>query len=74
MTRPESGSIRTNEPAAICGGEGINTDWAEAVAIGNETSTRVVMIRCNNPLNSLDDLENNLGNILVGAMGPFDIE
>lgn len=71
MTRPDSGSIRTNELAAICGGEGISTDWAEAVAIGSETNTTKVMIRQENPGKSL---ENKLGNILVGAMGPFNFE
>jgi hypothetical protein len=75
ITRPESGSISKNELAAICGGAGISTDWAEAVATGSETSTSEAMITRNNPGNSLDDnLENNLGNILIGAMGPFNIE
>jgi hypothetical protein len=60
-----------NELAPIWGGDGISTDWADAVPADSITSTSEVMIRRNNPG---VDVQSILGNCLLGTMGPFDIK
>ena len=51
--------MRIKELPAICGGEGISTDWADAETTGNMTSSKV---------------ENMTRKNRLIAMGPFNVK